>query len=59
MTWAVRATWLLLPFTVGDALGTALDPRSRPVQLVVVIGCWLGWAAGFLPRTVGKAGSRG
>ncbi|HVF76228.1 MAG TPA: hypothetical protein VM938_14415 [Acidimicrobiales bacterium] len=37
---ALRATWALLPFTVGGGLAAALDERVRGVQ---VAGSALGW----------------
>ena len=53
--WAVPALWLSLSFTLGPALAEALDPRSRPVQLVASTGLWLVWAAALgaslVPRT--------
>jgi hypothetical protein len=53
--WALPAVWASLPFTVGPALASALDPRSRPVQVVASVGAWLVWAAALgaalVPRT--------
>ena len=45
LPWAVRASWAVLPFTAGPALGAALDPRSVPVRLLCSATLWLGWAA--------------
>lgn len=42
---AVPVTWGLLPFVAGPAFADALDPRSRPVQVVASVGLWLVWAA--------------
>jgi hypothetical protein len=48
--------WGVLPFVAGPAFADALDPRSRPVQLVASTGLWLAWAvalgAALVPRTV-------
>jgi hypothetical protein len=44
VTWLLRAFWLVLPFTTGDALGSALADRSAPVQHIVTVGCWAVWA---------------
>ena len=41
--WALRVAWAVLPFTAGPALGDALDPRSRAVQLVGSVGLWSVW----------------
>ncbi len=53
--WGVPALWLTLPFTAGPAFAEALDPRSRPVQIVASIGLWALWAvalgAALVPRT--------
>lgn len=43
--WPVRLTWLILPLTLGPALGDALADSSRPVQLVASVGAWAVWAA--------------
>jgi hypothetical protein len=54
--WLVRGAWLALPLLAGPVFADALDPRSRPVQLVASGGLWLVWAlvlvATLLPRTV-------
>lgn len=41
LVWLLRIVWLALPFTLGDAIGRALDGRSTPV---VVVGSALAWA---------------
>jgi hypothetical protein len=55
--WPLRVLWLTLPFTVGPALGQALDGSSRPVQLVAAAIAWAVWAVGIVatlvPRTIG------
>src|SRR5690606_40680512 len=38
--WPLRVLWLILPFTVGAAIGHALDERSGAVQLVVAALAW-------------------
>lgn len=45
LSWALRVAWAVLPFTAGPALGDALDPRSRVVQLVASVALWAGWGA--------------
>jgi hypothetical protein len=42
----VAVCWLALPFTVGDAVASALGDRSTPVVWVAATGLWLGWAVG-------------
>ncbi len=39
----MRALWLILPFTLGEAVASALDGRSRPVQLLVTVALWTLW----------------
>lgn len=55
--WPLRVLWLILPFTVGAAIGHALDERSGAVQLVVAALAWAVWAVGIVatlvPRTLG------
>ncbi len=54
--WPARVTWFVVPVLLGPAVGGALDSASRPVQLVVSIGLWAGWAvvlvATLVPSTV-------
>ena len=54
--WGFALLWVTLPFLTGAAFAEALDPRSRPVQIVASSGLWGLWAltlAGALvPRTV-------
>ena len=54
--WLVPALWLTLPIAAGPAFADALDPRSRPVQIVASVGLWLVWAATLgatlVPRSV-------
>lgn len=60
--WPARITWALLPLAMGPALGNALDPCSRPVQVVGSVLAWGTWAKGLvavaLPRTVGLTALR-
>jgi hypothetical protein len=48
LPWLMRGLWVGLPFTAGPALAAALDPASRPVQIVASTLLWLGWAAGMV-----------
>lgn len=54
--WPARATWALLPFLVGPALGTALDDHSRAIALTAAALAWTTWfavlVAVLVPRTV-------
>ena len=54
--WVLRVLWLLLPLTVGLAVGDLLDDTSTPVGLVAAIGLWGLWASGLVaclvPTTV-------
>lgn len=56
LPWALRVAWAVLPFTAGAALGDALDPRSRPVQLVASVLLWAVWgvvlAATLVPHPI-------
>jgi hypothetical protein len=53
--WGLALVWVLLPFLAGPSFADALDPRSRPVQLVASLGLWALWAlvlaAALVPRT--------
>ena len=63
LPWALRVAWAVLPFTAGPALGDALDPRSRPVQLVASVVLWAVWgavlAASLVPHPVSLTMVRG
>jgi hypothetical protein len=54
--WPARVAWLLLPITVGSALGDALGEHSLAVARTGGTLAWLVWVAGLLalavPRTV-------
>jgi len=56
LPWALRAAWAVLAFSVGPALGAALDPRSQAVQLVASVAAWGVWgvvlAATLVPHPV-------
>jgi hypothetical protein len=56
LVWLFRAAWLSLVFAMGPAIGDATDHRSRAVQLVATIGCWVVWSvvlvASLVPTTV-------
>jgi hypothetical protein len=60
--WPARATWALLPLTVGPALGDALAEHSSAVARTGSALAWLVWVAGLLavavPRTVSLTGLR-
>jgi len=43
--WPFRVAWAALAVGAGPAFADALAGASRPVQVVVSIGLWLGWAA--------------
>jgi hypothetical protein len=62
LPWVVRVSWLVVPFTVGTAVASALDDRSTPVQLCAAFLLWGGWLAivvGLLvPRPAGLVGIR-
>jgi hypothetical protein len=51
----VLVLWVSLLLTAGPALAAALEPRSRPVQVVASMGAWAAWAgvlgAALVPRT--------
>jgi hypothetical protein len=42
--WLVRLCWIVLPFTMGPALGAALHPHSEAVRLAAVALAWAAWA---------------
>lgn len=48
LPWLLRALWLVLPFTLGNQIGDALEGTSRPVQLTATGGVWIVWGAGLL-----------
>jgi hypothetical protein len=57
LPWVVRVTWVVLPFTVGPVLATALDPRLPAVRTTASVGLWLVWAVvlvtTLVPRDAG------
>src|SRR2546430_1012702 len=50
--WLVRLSWVILPFTVGPALGAALQPHSEPVRVAAAGLAWAGWAAALVGTLV-------
>jgi hypothetical protein len=42
--WLLRLAWVILPFTLGPALGAALHPHSEPVRLAATVLGWTAWA---------------
>ncbi|HEX5097316.1 MAG TPA: hypothetical protein VFX21_14915 [Acidimicrobiia bacterium] len=44
--WCARLVWALLPVTIGDALGDALDGWSTGSARTAAVLCWAAWAAG-------------
>ena len=54
--WGLRALWLSLPFTAGEAFDAALDGTSRPVELTATVGLWVAWGLAMVltvaPHTV-------
>jgi hypothetical protein len=62
LPWVVRVAWLVVPFTVGTAVASALDDRSAAVQVCAAVILWLGWSGivvGLLvPRPASLVGLR-
>ena len=62
ISWAVRAVWISLPFTVGPALSVSLESHSRTVGLVALTLSWAVWGSGLvatlLAHPVGCTGLR-
>jgi hypothetical protein len=52
LPWLVRVTWLVLPFTAGPALSSALHHHSRPVVWVAGAELWAAWAVVVLGTLV-------
>jgi hypothetical protein len=50
--WATTVAWVVLPLAAGPSFGSALDGRSRAVQLTATIGLWLLWAVGLVASLV-------
>ena len=46
VVWAARFAWLVVAIVGGEAIGQALDDRSRALQHVGTIGSWVGWGVG-------------
>ena len=55
--WALRAVWLTLPLSAGNAVNAALGGWSTGSQVVAAVLLWATWAAGVVavlaPRPVG------
>jgi hypothetical protein len=62
LTWGARAVWALAPVALGFAVNDLLSDRSSPVQLVVLVGLWAGWAGALVallvPSTLGLTALR-
>lgn len=52
LPWLLRVAWASQAVVAGPAFAAALDPRSRPVQLVATLGLWGGWAIVLLATAV-------
>ena len=52
VVWILRAAWLTLPFTLGDALGNAVDHRSAAVAAVTAALAWSSWGAALVAAMV-------
>ena len=50
--WVLRASWLLLPLTVGGVIGDALAGRSPAVRLVAEVLAWAAWALALVDTAV-------
>jgi hypothetical protein len=50
--WLLRLVWVILPFTVGPAIGAALHPYSEPVRVAAAGLAWAAWAAVLLGTLV-------
>ncbi len=44
LPWALRALWLVLPFTAGPVLAAALDGASPSLRATASVGAWSAWA---------------
>lgn len=52
LSWSVRLLWLVLPLSLGDLIGSALDGRSAPVVWTVAVAAWAVWLAGLVSSLV-------
>lgn len=52
VVWLARAAWLFVAVLGGQAVGAAMDERSRAVQVVGTAGAWVGWAAAAVALAV-------
>jgi hypothetical protein len=48
LTWTARALWILLPFTIGDALITALETRPTAFRMALTWSTFGLWTLGAL-----------
>lgn len=55
--WALRAAWVLVPFSVGPALGEALAGRTDAVDTVATVMAWTGWTAVLVALLVPRGSS--
>ena len=46
VVWVLRAGWLVLPLTVGPAVGQALDGRRTSLEVTALVLLWAAWAVG-------------
>jgi hypothetical protein len=46
MLWGARLAWLAVAVIGGQAISDAVADRSDAVQVVAVVGAWIGWAVG-------------
>lgn len=44
--WVLRTSWIVLPFTLGQLIGQALQPSPTTVQRVAVVLAWGLWVVG-------------
>lgn len=52
MLWGARLAWLAVAVIGGQAIGDAVAERSDAVQVVAVVGVWIGWAVGAVALVV-------
>lgn len=55
--WVLRAAWVLVPFTLGPALGGALAGRTGAVDAVATVMAWTGWTAVLVALLVPRGSS--
>ena len=52
---ALRANWLVMPFTVGPAFAAALDDTERAVRIGLSTTLWMVWAGTLIATMVPRA----